>query len=99
MAPRPRDEDAYHEINEFANRQPKRVTPPRQAHTNAVRHSPHSFVTEYTPPYPTTQPPSHPPGRNGKRRGTGNFRFSKISPAPLDFQSTVTFQLPKHEVK
>ncbi|VDM68498.1 unnamed protein product [Strongylus vulgaris] len=74
-AARPRDDDNYHEINEFTNRQLKRVTPPRQPHTNAIRHSPQSFVTEYTPPYPSTQPPSHPPGRNGKRRNSHGENF------------------------
>ncbi|EYB94444.1 hypothetical protein Y032_0171g294 [Ancylostoma ceylanicum] len=69
---RPRDEDTYHEINEFTTRPIKRVTPPRQPHTNAVRHSPHSFATEFTPPYPTTQPPSHPPGRNGSSTSSQN---------------------------
>ncbi|KAK6727094.1 hypothetical protein RB195_005035 [Necator americanus] len=69
---RHREDDAYHEINEFATRPIKRATPPRQTHTNAVRYSPQSFATEYTPPYPSTQPPSHPPGRNGSATSSQN---------------------------
>ncbi|CAJ0593418.1 unnamed protein product [Cylicocyclus nassatus] len=72
VAARPRDDDNYHEINEFSTRQLKRATPPRQANTNAIRHSPQNFVTEYTPPYPSTQPPSHPPGRNGSATSSQN---------------------------
>ncbi|VDM58378.1 unnamed protein product, partial [Angiostrongylus costaricensis] len=60
---RPREDDAYHEISEFSNRYPKRASPPRQS--VRVHHSPQSYTTtEFIPAYPTTQPPSHPPGRN-----------------------------------
>uniref|UniRef100_A0A158P5X0 Uncharacterized protein n=1 Tax=Angiostrongylus cantonensis TaxID=6313 RepID=A0A158P5X0_ANGCA len=41
-----------------------RASPPRQS--VRVHHSPQSYTTtEFIPAYPTTQPPSHPPGRNG----------------------------------
>ncbi|KAJ1350423.1 hypothetical protein KIN20_006209 [Parelaphostrongylus tenuis] len=66
-----REEDAYHEISEFSNRHHKRTSPPRQSIT--VHHSPQSYTaTEFTPAYPTTQPPSHPPGRNGSATSSQN---------------------------
>ncbi|KJH51201.1 hypothetical protein DICVIV_02664 [Dictyocaulus viviparus] len=66
-----RDDEGYHEIGEFTNRNSKRTTPPRQC--IGIRHSPQNYTTtEFIPAYPTTQPPSHPPGRNGSATSSQN---------------------------
>ncbi|PIO66258.1 hypothetical protein TELCIR_12033 [Teladorsagia circumcincta] len=99
LATRSREDDAYHEINEYHSNRPPLVKataavppPPSTAapqpvpppyigpHASPPRHnaigirnsSPQSYITEYTPAYPTTQPPSHPPGRNGSATSSQN---------------------------
>ncbi|WKX92816.1 hypothetical protein Q1695_010672 [Nippostrongylus brasiliensis] len=85
---RPREEETYHDIIEYSNRPPKAVmptstgpipltyvgphaSPPRN--TIGVRNSsPQNYAAEYVPAYPTTQPPSHPPGRNGSATSSQN---------------------------
>lgn len=91
-ATRPRDDDAYHDINEFSSSRPLKpavpappvvaapvpppyigphASPPRNA-IGVRNSSPHSYTADFVPAYPTTQPPSHPPGRNGSATSSQN---------------------------
>ncbi|PAV86854.1 hypothetical protein WR25_13171 [Diploscapter pachys] len=74
----PKDEEQnYYEINEFQAKPYKRVSPPRQMHAVSVRRSPlqrqASFVQDYVPAVPTSNPPQHPPGSASSSQNGGYY--------------------------